>query len=63
MAKMSKPQVEAVRFAGTDVIATSGYPTLTLKGFNDSQPNNGTIVLSYGTTTKTFLPERLDLPP
>ena len=35
MAKMIKPQAEAVRFAGggIDVIATSGNPTLTLSGF------------------------------
>ena len=62
MAKMSKPQVEAVRFAGTDVIATSGYPTLTLTGFDDYKKGNGTIVLSNGTTTKTFRPGDTDAP-
>lgn len=41
---MNKPEVEAVRFRGDiDVIATSGYPSLTLGNFFDGNNQNNTI--------------------
>ncbi len=42
---MDKPTVELIRFDASDVIATSGGPTLTVSNFKDGTPGN--LVINF----------------